>query len=161
MNVLNAVFFQTTWFGCVLGGIFGGAPGVAALVWHSWRTRSLAADVPTAVLWMLAGWALDTLWVQLGVLDYGLPVAPLWIAMLWFGVALTLNHSLSFLIERPLLGALLAAGAAPASYLGGERLGSIVVPDPWLLSVVAVSWGCIFYVTFARLNNKRKHESAH
>ena len=57
MNVLNAILFQGTWFGCVLGGSLGGAPGLAALVWQSWHTRKLSADLPTAMVWGAAGWA--------------------------------------------------------------------------------------------------------
>ena len=81
--------------------------------------------------------------------------------MLWMGVGLTLNHSLALFAPRPWLGGLMAGAAAPLSYLGGERLGGVGVPDPALLVLVAAAWFALFTLAFAlvggRLQLRRRH----
>jgi hypothetical protein len=152
-NLLNAGLFQITWFACVLGGPSGsllwGLAAVTGLIWFSARSRTLSADLALAGVAAVFGFGLDTLWIKLGVLDYnGAGFAPPWIVLLWIGVAFSVNHSLSLFQQRPLLGGLLAAACAPLSYLGGERLGGVLVPDPWLLVPVACVWFVVFAIGF-------------
>ena len=77
--------------------------------------------------------------------------APSWILALWLGFALTVNHSLGWLQEKPWLAALLAALFAPVSYLAGERLGAVTVANPSGLLLVSVAWCALFYGVFARI----------
>ena len=53
--------------------------------------------------------------------------------------------------------------AALLSYLGGERLGAVGVPDPWLLAAVALVWFAVFASAFAvvRSINARIAAAAH
>ena len=170
-NLVNAGLFQLTWFACVLGGAAGssvwGAVALASLLAFSGARPFLRSDLTLAAVLGLVGLGLDTLWIRTGVLDYGSAIAPAWIIMLWMGVGLTLNHSLSLFANRPWLGGLMAGAAAPLSYLGGERLGGVAVPDPWLLGVVAAAWFALFTLAFAlvggRLHYRRRqaYERAH
>ncbi len=158
-NAVNAALFQITWFACVLGGAAGsalwGAAALAGLLAFTATQGRLASDLRVAALAAVIGFALDSLWIRAGILDYhGARLAPIWIVMLWLGVALTLNHSLSFLSRRPLLGGALAGAAAPLSYLGGERLGAVTVPEPWLLAAVSLCWLVLFWGAFARLQSR-------
>jgi len=156
LNLLNAALFQGAWFACVLGGAVGssvwGAGAVLALAAFAalrdrWRTDLVLASIAAAV-----GFGLDTLWIRAGILDYGgVTFAPAWIVLLWVGVGLTLNHSLALFAPRPWLGGLLAGLGAPLSYLGGERLGAVVVPDPWLLPVISLTWFLVFTVAFLQV----------
>ncbi|MEZ5558599.1 MAG: DUF2878 domain-containing protein [Pseudomonadales bacterium] len=153
-NLINAALFQTTWFACVLGGAAGsslwGAAALLGLLTFSARSPHLRADLRLAAAAAVIGFALDTLWIHLGVLDYhGIAFAPAWIVLLWVAVGLTLNHSLSLFAGRPWLGGVLAGACAPLSYLGGERLGAVAVPDPWLLALVAAAWFFTFALAFA------------
>jgi len=152
-NLANAVLFQGAWFACVLGGAAGtsvwGAGAVAGLLAFAAVRDRLRSDLVYAAAGASVGFALDTLWIQAGVLDYsGAAVAPAWIVLLWAGVGLTLNHSMAPFAQRPWLGAALAGASAPLSYLGGERLGAVVVPEPVLLIVVAIAWMLLFGVAF-------------
>jgi hypothetical protein len=152
-NLLNAALFQGAWFACVLGGAAGtsawGAGAVAGLLAFAAIRDRLRSDLAYAAVGAAVGFALDTLWIQAGVLDYaGAAVAPAWIVLLWAGVGLTLNHSMAPFALRPWLGAMLAGASAPLSYLGGERLGAVTVPEPMLLGVVAVAWMAVFGVAF-------------
>jgi len=153
-NLCNAVLFQFAWFACVLGGAAGsslwGAGAVTSLAAFAALRDRWRSDVAFALLGAVVGLGLDTLWIQTGVLDYGgAALAPPWIVLLWAGVGLTLNHSLGLFSARPWLGGLLAGLSAPLSYLGGERLGAVAVPDPWLLGFVAATWFALFTLAFA------------
>jgi hypothetical protein len=153
-NLINALLFQSAWFACVIGGaagtsIWGGGTLAALTVFALLRDR-WRSDLSWAAAAAATGFVLDTLWIRLGVLDYGAtPYAPLWIVMLWAAVGLTLNHSLGFFARRPWLGAVLAGATAPVSYLAGARLGGVVVPEPVLLAGISVVWAGVFYMAFA------------
>ena len=153
-NAGNALLFQGAWFACVLGGArdtsLWGALVLALLAGSVLLREHAGRDLTLAACAAAAGFLLDTLWIHAGVLDYhGARLAPPWIVMLWVGVALTVNHSLSLFHARPLLGGALAGAAAPLSYLAGERLGAVVVPEPWMLGFVSASWALLFAPTFA------------
>lgn len=146
-NLFNALLFQLNWFACVLGGVHG------QLIWplltlslmfaQVARGRFLRSDVVLALGAALVGLILDTVWIRLGILDYGSELAPVWIVMMWMGAALTLNHSLAWLQAQPMLGGILAAMVAPLCYLSGESLGAVSVDNAGL-PVVALSWLVVF-----------------
>ena len=151
MNVLNAVLFKVNWFACVVGGALWGLAGIGALLVFSHFANSLRRDLVLVGIFMLLGAILDTIWIASGILDYGTRIAPLWIVMLWMGLAFTLNHAMAYFKQQPLIGALLAAGAAPVTYLTGQSLGAVVVPDTAMLGCVAAAWFAMFYLTFSQL----------
>ncbi|MFK7915382.1 MAG: DUF2878 domain-containing protein [Pseudomonadales bacterium] len=152
-TIINAVLFQATWFACVLGGAYGwfwpGVLGVLALILSLSHSPALRHDALIAMVLMPVGAVLDTIWIKVGILDFnGAAVAPAWIILMWLAVALTVNHSLAFFRDRPLFGALAVLGAAPLSYLAGARLGAVVIPEPALLAVIALTWAVLFYAVF-------------
>lgn len=165
LTLINAALFQVAWFACVLGGAAGtslwGALTVLALLAFSAKVGMLRHDVPFVCAGLLAGLALDTGWIQLGILDYGgAQVAPPWIVLLWCGLGLTLNHSMQIFTARPLLGGVLAGATAPVSYLGGERLGAVTVPDPLAMVWVGLVWAVVFWGAFAWARNGIERRSA-
>jgi hypothetical protein len=152
-NLLNAGLFQVAWFACVLGGARDvsswGLLSVFALLVYALTAPTRRSDLSMAAVAAAVGFLVDTLWIRTGILDYhGAAVAPLWIVLLWVGVGLTINHSLSLFKARPWLGGLLAGAGAPFSYLAGERLGAVSVPDPWLLPIISLVWALLFLVAF-------------
>ncbi len=164
LKILNAVLFQLTWFGCVLGGARGewlwGALGVAALVLYSRWQNTLGRDLRFVMVLVAVGFVLDSLWATSGVLDFGseahpfrlagfeLSIAPVWILLLWSGVGLTLMHSLGVFVPRPWLGAIMAGGASVPSYLAGERLGGVIIPEPYALGIIVCVWATLFFLMF-------------
>ncbi len=149
-TIINAALFQLTWFACVLGGTAWGLIGVATLVLFSFVCGSWRQDLVYAAAAVLIGAALDTLWIQLGVLDFGTLLSPIWILLMWLGLGLTVNHSLSFLHNKPLLAALLAACSAPLCYFAGERFGAVIIASPVGVMLISAAWGILFYLTFRR-----------
>jgi len=153
-NLANALLFQLTWFGCVLGGAAGeplwAAPWLALLAFQALRGASLRCDAVLLVLGVACGLVMDTAWIMLGVLEYaGAVVAPVWIVMLWAGAALTVNRSLGLFRRAPWLGGALAGLCAPLSYVAGEKLGAVEISNGVGLIAVAVVWFFVFAGAFA------------
>lgn len=152
--IANAALFQATWFACVIGGAAGqpvwGFLGVVALLWYSHWVGFFSRDLGVVLVLGLIGFGVDSAWISLGILDFGsAPLAPSWIVALWLGFALTVNHSLGWLRQKPFLAALLAAAAAPVTYLAGERLGAVEIVQPAGLFLISGVWGAMFLVLFA------------
>ena len=156
-KLINAISLKITWLACVLGGSIMGLIAISAMILHSGVQRRLSIDLPYVGLLSVIGFVLDTAWISAGVLDYGqsalwlsssFMVAPPWIVLLWVAVGLSLNQSLSFLVDRPLFGSLLVGLGAPFSYLTGESFGAVVIPDPSALVLLSLSWIIVFYGIF-------------
>jgi hypothetical protein len=147
----NGVLFQAVWFGAVLGGTAWALGCLAALGLVTLQPRTAARDILLASTLVVLGGLLDSAWIRLGILDFGVPFAPVWILCMWAGVGLCVHHSLAFLRGRGLLAALLTGAAAPLCYLAGEGLGAVAVAVPWQLLGVAVAWAVLFGILFDRL----------
>ena len=74
--------------------------------------------------------------------------------MLWLAVGLSIRHSLIFLVNRPVLGALLVGGGAPLSYLTGESFGAVAIPSVQGLVVLALTWVVLFFFVFSRAKSR-------
>ena len=158
-KVANALMMKGAWLCCVIGGAYYGAAALAAMLALSIWRREITQDLPFVLLLGGIGLCLDTFWMYAGVLDYGqaavmlplgIAVAPVWIVMLWLAVGLSIRHSLYFLVNRPLFGALLVGCSSPLSYLAGERFDAVVIPSVQGLAVLAAVWVILFYLVFQR-----------
>lgn len=148
--LLNAALFQLTWFAAVLFGVFAGLAAVVLLAMHGARGGVKTADLVLGSLAAAVGFGLDTLWIHTGILDFdGAVITPLWIVVLWLATGLTINHSLQPMARRPLPGAAAAGLMAPVSYLSGEALGGVSIPQPELLAVVSITWFALFLFVFS------------
>ena len=158
-KVANAVMMKGAWLCCVIGGAaYGSAALILMFAMSIWR-REFFQDLPFVLLLGGIGLCLDTLWMYTGILDYGqavislpmgITLAPSWIVMLWLAVGLSIRHSLYFLVNRPLLGALLVGCGSPLSYLTGERFGAVVIPSVEGMAILAAVWFALFYIVFTR-----------
>ena len=147
--VANAVMFQIGWFACVLGGT---GPWLlvpmAILCVHFFWISSWAAEGKLVVTVVLAGVAIDSFLMQMGVFEFPgeSKLVPLWLAVLWAMLALTLNHCLAW-TARPLwLASLLGAISGPLSYFAGAALADVRLPMeplPTFLILAAV-WAITF-----------------
>ncbi len=149
--ILNFVFFQALWFSSVVGaggyGLHWLALGaLVPLTIHTWFSPVRRLDFFIATLMLCVGMLLDNLWIQFGILAYPeASFAPYWIGLLWFGLGMTLNHSLAFFRDRGWLGALIVGAFAPVTYLTGQRFGAVAVVDLWSTAWISLSWFALFY----------------
>lgn len=128
------MFFQAGWFACVIGAanqqVFW--PVVATLLYiaiHIWHAPRPISELKLLAKAGLFGAAVDTLIANLGFLSFenswpSAYLSPVWMWTLWALVASTINSSLAWLRDRPILGAVLGAIAGPMSYEAGVRMGA-------------------------------------
>jgi hypothetical protein len=151
-NWLNLLWMQALWFGAVIGAAQEQLWLAPVLLmgfafWEFRPVRRVYGDFQLMLVAVLIGLILDTTWIKLGWLEFAAgwassDRAPLWILLLWAGLALTLNHSLAWLQSRLLLAALLSGVSSPLSYLSAERLGAVdIVTESavWFVGL-GVSW---------------------
>lgn len=162
----NALLFQLGWFACVLGGdspwllVVAGVLAVHLLWVSSW-----AAEGKLLLSVFLAGSALDSFLLNLGVYDFGAPrqLIPLWLALLWPLLATTLNHCLAWTSQPWWRASLLGAIGAPLSYYGGAQLAGVGLPlgTTPTLALLAVIWAAVMPVLhgFAKLYRAQYEQS--
>lgn len=160
-KLLNFVLFQAGWFACVISSA-AGQPVVGALIalaiigWHIQQARFPARELTLIFSAMLLGAAFDSLLVWQSLLTYDsgilLPdTAPYWIVIMWALFATTLNLSLGWLKQHPVIATLLGAIAGPLAYFAGMRIGALGVPDPAAaFTVLAIGWA-VFTPLLTRL----------
>lgn len=143
--LLNALLFQTGWFACIFAAREPWLLAVAALALlaHFLWIGRWADEGKLVVSVLIAGSALDSFLLQMGVFDFGEQrlLVPLWLALLWALLATTLNHCLAWTARPWWLGSLLGAVAGPLSYWAGARLAGVGLPlgtAPTLLLLAAI-----------------------
>ena len=159
---LNLIGFQTVWMVSV-GGAANGywwAGPLALLVFAGWQLSvgpDRRADGLLLVTCALLGFAVDSLWVQLGWMQFASPLpwgnfAPIWIVAMWVGFALTLNHSMARLRQWPLAAAALGLVGGPLAYwtaAGAFDAVSFGAPVAWVLAALALGWAAVLPLLFA------------
>lgn len=158
----NVLGFQAVW----LASIAGAGQGVA---WAGPLAALLFAGVTLGFggrrqddLRMLAialpvGCLLDSAFAASGWLVYAeawpwRSAAPVWIASLWAGFALTLNHSMAFLRHRPLLAAAFGLVGGPLAYwtaAGAFGAVSFGAPLVWVLCALGLAWAAVLPLIYA------------
>jgi hypothetical protein len=148
-NLYNFVAYQLAWFAVILGAAHG----------HAWAGTAVALLVTVAHLWMrreprelkligvaaIMGLVLDSALAATAQVRFAsagdLPIAPFWMLALWIAFATTLNHSLRWLMRRPVVAAVAGAVFGPLAYLAGAKLGALTLPSPVVvLPLLAAAW---------------------
>ena len=151
-TLLTFIAYELVWFAAVIGAGRGQAwPGVCAgTLFVAWRlaiSRRRAIEVRLFALALLIGAALETCWVQAGLIRYAaawpLASSPIWLLALWASFGLTIVPLFGYLHTRPALAAALGALGGPASYWAAARGWHAVIfpvrPLPTLLAL-SVGW---------------------
>ena len=152
-KVINALFFQGVWFVTVLGAAYGILwPSLILLVafcaWQALPSVRVPGDLRLVAVALILGLIFDGSMDRSGLLLYVEPsvstlLPPLWILQMWVGFALTLNHSLAWLLRNGWVAAIAGAVAGPLAYFSAERLGAVTWSGEaaWVSAVLAVGWG--------------------
>lgn len=153
---MNAILYQATWLAAVAGagrGWWWAGPAALALfaVWQFAASSQRRADAWLLLCAAAIGFAVDSAFVQSGLLVYAAPLpwprfAPAWIVALWMSFALTLNHSLAYLKSHLVLAAALGGIGAPLAYWaaaqGWSALTFLTNPAT-ALAALAVAWALL------------------
>lgn len=151
----NFVAFYAGWFACVMGAArgylwLGPLATVILLAVHLGLSPDPRGESRLILGVGLLGGALDTLLSSLGLYTFGelsfLPwLCPPWMVALWMLFASTLRGSMSWLLPRPKLAAVLGAIFGPVTYLYGVGMGAISLTAPSVVSlgVLGVVWAIL------------------
>jgi hypothetical protein len=157
----NFILFQLGWFACIIGAANNQVlwPVIGSLLYlaiHIWRSEQPNLELKLILKTVLFGVSADSLIANLGFLHFqdAWPssfLSPFWLWTLWALVASTINGSLSWLRDRPVLGVVLGAIAGPLSYEAGIRMGA----GSWGangqlggLVLLAIVWGAAIPLLF-------------
>lgn len=153
-NWLNFLGSQLLWMAAV-GGAAHGQAWLGPLAFVLFAIFQLSPrfrarwDVGLMLLALPMGLLVDTAMAASGLLRYASPIphpgiAPIWILALWMGFALTFNHSLAYVMRRPLLAVLFGALGGPLSYwIASRTWGAVQFTDslPSVLLPLGALWG--------------------
>lgn len=152
--IINFAGFQLGWFACVLMAARH-QPATGAIVAliitavHVYIMKNRLNTLLLLIIVTLLGSIWDSLLTFHNVLvfDSGListQLAPYWIMTMWLVFATTLNVSLRWLHGHYGYAMLLGAVAGPLAYLGGSKLGAVIIPDALMATVVlAIGWSLL------------------
>ena len=146
--VFNGLLFQLGWFSSVLGGdTIALVVSLFILIIHHLFFVTDKKEWLLIATIACIGLAIDSILSLTGILvftsvSFGIPV---WLFCIWVLFACTINHSLSWLKQKPLLALLMGAIAGPSSYFAGSKLSDVSFAQPLLLSLVimAVVWALV------------------
>jgi hypothetical protein len=156
----NLLGYQAAWFIAVGFATRGQAwPGIlaclgfAAVSW--WMSPVRRSDLRLVGAALACGLLLDGVLAATGWLDYAAPLpalpGPAWIATLWVAFAMTLQHSLQWLLARPLAAVLFGAIGGPLAYWGAARgFDAVAFAAPMQATVtLALGWAIAMAVFVA------------
>lgn len=149
--LINFAAFQAGWFACVLGAahglpLLGPLVVLAVVALHLVLSRRPATELRLILSAMVAGVVADSLLVFSGWVSYPtgtlVPgMAPYWIIAMWALFATTLNVSMKWLRDRPVVTVMMGAIGGPMSYLAGQKLGAITFLQPLpALAALTLIW---------------------
>jgi len=162
--IINAAAFQIGWLLCVLAGAnhvpwLGTLAALLIVALHISYANSPRNELLLVLSAGIIGAVWDSLLVYAGWLQYpsGTLIentAPHWIVAMWMLFATTLNLSLGWLKQRPVLAAALGAAAGPAAYFAGYKLGGVAIPDlATAMTALALGWALFMPLLMALANH--------
>jgi Protein of unknown function (DUF2878) len=171
--IINSALFQIGWLSCVLAGAhhvpwLGTLTALLIVSWHIRHASSPGNELLLVLSAGIIGAVWDSMMVYAGWLQYlsGTLIdntAPHWIVAMWMLFATTLNVSLNWLKQRPLLAAVLGAAGGPAAYFAGYKLGGVEIPDfTAAMAALALGWALFLPLLMAiadRLDGNHKYRT--
>jgi len=148
-NLWNFVAYQLAWFAVLISAAQGMAwAGAAAALLVAGVHIALRRDPLELQLIGVAvgiGLLVDSTLALTGQVRFASAwppgFAPYWMLCLWIVFATTLNHSLRWLMNRPVAAALAGAVGGPLAYLAGAKIGALTIATPAVtLPFIALLW---------------------
>lgn len=158
--LVNFAAFQIGWFSAVLGAAnempwLGPLVFVGVLAIHLRLVSRPDLETGLVIASGVIGFYFDSLLVASNWVTYpsgmvSASFAPYWIVTMWMLFATTLNVSMRWLRDKPVVAAIFGAIGGPLSYLAGAKLGGIVFVDQVAaLAALAIGWGSAMPILMA------------
>jgi len=149
-SIINFVLFQGVWFLALLLENKALIPIVGIIILMLFLSQQKKQDMILLLLGLAIALVFEFVMVRFELLGFKVYPFPLWFALLWSALILTINTSMQFLTRLPwYLSIFVCAVFAPASYWAGARFEVITVIQPiWFFWIVygllwAVMFNCI------------------
>lgn len=158
--LINFLLFQVGWFSAVLSAAqlvpwIGVAVIFGVVALHLRWSHEPGRELMLVMICAGVGAAFDSVLVAAGWVSYPsgqvlAGAAPYWIVAMWMSFATTLNVSLRWLRNRPLLAAACGVIGGPLAYYTGDKLGGIVLTDfTAAMIMLGLGWGVMMPALFA------------
>ncbi|WAJ70032.1 DUF2878 domain-containing protein [Catenovulum adriaticum] len=145
--IINFALFQTIWFAGALWANSSLWITLPCLIALCLNIKIGVTDLKLLSICAVLGLIIDGSLIQSGlfILPSTSSWLPLWLWLIWLAFALTLRHSLSYIIGNTKLAFVAGAIFGPVAYNGGKALGAIEFGLPnWVISLILASiWGVI------------------
>ncbi len=149
--LVNIAAFKIGWLSSVIGGAqqmpwLGPLVALLVLAIHFYVAHRPARELALIVCAAALGAIFDSFLLSAGWVQYSSGlfsdfVAPYWIITMWMLFATTLNVSLRWMRERPLLASAFGFFGGPLAYIAGQKLGGItLVNETAALAALAIGW---------------------
>jgi hypothetical protein len=137
----NAIWFQLTWFSCVLGRDDWMLLTAALVAFHYAAVANIRLELSRVLPCAALGIGADFTLSLTGVYDFGDALFPLWMVCLWFVFPTVLPRAMAFLAETRWRAVVLGA-IAPANYLAGAKFGAVSLPlgDAITMAILVPLW---------------------
>jgi hypothetical protein len=148
-NLWNFVGYQFAWFAVIgtaaRGYAWLGATIALVVAAVHFVLRRDPRELRAMGLAALIGLLVDSTLALTGQVHFAAAwptgLAPYWMLSLWVAFATTLNHSLRWLMTRPVGAALAGAVGGPLAYLAGAKLGALTLVTPAItLAMISLLW---------------------
>ena len=133
--LINFALFQIAWFASVVGAAnqmpwLGPVAVAAAIAVHLVNARRIADEVALILSCGAIGAVFDSLLVTSGWVTYASGMlapglAPYWIIGMWLSFATTINVSLGWFKNKPMIAAAFGFVGGPLAYFTGAKLGAM------------------------------------
>ena len=154
MKILaNVLLYEAVWTLCVFWPTWGVLVSVILIVAHLYFSFCRKQDLAMMIALLAAGVVIDGILHVFSFMQFtvtGFPI-PIWLAVIWMGLAMLPHHSLSWMKGRPVLSCLFGAFGGPFAYWAGTRAGAAeftyhIFPSLFLLAVIwAVLWPLVMW----------------
>ena len=152
--LINIAAFKIGWLSSVIGGAqqmpwLGPLAALVVLSIHFYTARRPSREIALIVFAAVLGAVFDSAllaagWVQYSSGLFSDYVAPYWIITMWMLFATTLNVSLRWMRERPLLASVFGLFGGPLAYIAGQKIGGIIlVNEVAALAALGIGWAII------------------
>ena len=166
-KLINFIQFQAIWFLCILGAAHGyewQAILLSSLIllWAWFVSEDRQHDQQLVMIAIAIGIVADTSLIWLGVMsfksEFWVSFTPIWMPFTWAALAMTIQSSMSWLLGRLKIAAVLGAISGPFAYWAGIRMGAGTFND-FITAMVALSLIWLLVTPFLFYCSQRLKES--
>jgi hypothetical protein len=148
INIFNFISFNAIWALAIFKGNTALPLIIVLIAIHFVIVQERIIELKVVISGALLGYTIDCFLTLLGFFSFEkVPgITPLWLVFLWLGFCTTLQHSLRFFYEKPVLAVLFGGIFGALTYLLAAHLEAVELAFNQLTSffILAIIWAILF-----------------